>query len=84
MDESLRLSDAQSQCTRASLGPVKKVIRICTLAEQDEASDAIWAKSTALERFAAVEAIRRGAWELYGKPEHGLERVLRTAPFPPR
>jgi len=62
---------------------MKKVIRICGLEEQDEISSNVWADATPLERFAAVEAIRRAAWELYGKPDHGLERVLRIVSFPP-
>ena len=62
---------------------VKKVIRVVSLEDQDEAAKDIRSQSTAVERFFEVEAIRRAAWELYGKPDHGLERVLRIAAFPP-
>ena len=63
---------------------VEKLIRVTTLAQQDEIAAEEWADSTASERFAAVEWIRRAAialWgrELYGEPVDRLERVLRVA-----
>lgn len=61
---------------------MKKVIRTVDLRDQDAITDVTWSNTTAEERFRAVEAIRRAAWELYGKPDHGLERVLRVVSFP--
>lgn len=63
---------------------MEKVIHVVSLEEHERVEAGIWTQTTPEERFAQVEAIRQAAWELYGKPGHGLERVLRVTDFPPR
>lgn len=62
----------------------ERFIVVTTLEEQDLAEQASDRKTTAAERFAAVEHLREGYFALHGRPDPGLARVLVVVDFPPR
>lgn len=62
----------------------ERSIVVTTLEEQDLAEQASDRKTTAAERFAAVEHLREGYFALHGRPDPGLARVLVVVDFPPR
>jgi hypothetical protein len=61
---------------------IERTLRIVNVQEADDQDADAWSRVSPSERLAAVEAIRRATFALYGCAVPGLERILTIADAP--